>query len=87
MVQAAAAFAVVQGAISWVAESFGRLAEWAASARRVGSLLHSLDRVESEANEPETAQDGHSVVPAQLASYRRDLRRRAGTVHAHSSTS
>ena len=87
MVQAAAAFAVVQGAISWVAESFGRLAEWAASARRVGSLLHSLDRVESEPNDPDAAPDEHSVVPAQLAAYRRDLRRRAGTAQAHSATS
>jgi ABC-type uncharacterized transport system fused permease/ATPase subunit len=48
MVQAAAAFAVVQGSFSWVAESYGRLAEWASSARRVGSLLQSLDRIETE---------------------------------------
>jgi putative ATP-binding cassette transporter len=48
MVQAAAAFAVVQGAFSWVADSYGRLAEWASSAKRVGSLLQSLDRIETD---------------------------------------
>lgn len=48
MVQAAAAFAVVQSAFSWVAESYGRLAEWASSAKRVGSLLQSLDRIEMD---------------------------------------
>jgi putative ATP-binding cassette transporter len=73
MVQAAAAFAVVQGAFSWVAESFGRLAEWAASARRVGSLLHSLDQIESPLSEPDLARGEHPVVYATFATTRRDL--------------
>jgi ABC-type uncharacterized transport system fused permease/ATPase subunit len=73
MVQAAAAFAVVQGAFSWVAESFGRLAEWAASARRVGSLLHSLDQIESPLSEPDGARSEHPVVYATFATPRRDL--------------
>jgi putative ATP-binding cassette transporter len=74
MVQAAAAFAVVQGAFSWVAESFGRLAEWAASARRVGSLLHSLDQIESQASEADVALSEHPVaVHAKFATPRRDL--------------
>jgi putative ATP-binding cassette transporter len=46
MVQAAAAFVVVQGAISWFADNFSRFAEWASSARRVASLVQSLDRLD-----------------------------------------
>jgi putative ATP-binding cassette transporter len=46
MVQAAAAFVVVQGAFSWFADNFGRFAEWASSARRVASLVQSLDRMD-----------------------------------------
>jgi putative ATP-binding cassette transporter len=30
VVQAAAAFVVVQGAFNWVTDSYGRIAEWAA---------------------------------------------------------
>jgi putative ATP-binding cassette transporter len=90
MVQAAAAFAVVQGAFSWVADSFGRLAEWAASARRVGSLLHSLDRLETGANEPDPARNERPVLPAQLAVVRREpavARMRESAARAHSSVS
>ena len=47
VVQAAAAFVVVQGAFSWFATNYGRLAEWASSAKRVASLLQSLDRLRS----------------------------------------
>ncbi|WP_339501110.1 hypothetical protein, partial [Pseudomonas canadensis] len=39
VVQAAAAFVVVQVAFSWFADNYARLAEWAASANRVASLL------------------------------------------------
>jgi vitamin B12/bleomycin/antimicrobial peptide transport system ATP-binding/permease protein len=46
MVQAAAAFVVVQGAFSWFADSFGRFAEWASSARRVASLVQSLNSMD-----------------------------------------
>jgi vitamin B12/bleomycin/antimicrobial peptide transport system ATP-binding/permease protein len=47
VVQAAAAFVVVQGAFSWFTDNYARLAEWAASANRVASLflaLHQIDR-------------------------------------------
>ena len=47
MVQAAAAFVVVQGAFNWFADNYGRLAEWSSSASRVASLLVSLDQLES----------------------------------------
>jgi len=46
VVQAGAAFVVVQGAFSYIADNYGRLAEWASSACRVASLLESLDRLE-----------------------------------------
>jgi ABC-type uncharacterized transport system, permease and ATPase components len=46
VVQAAAAFVVVQGAFSWFTDNYARLAEWAASANRVASLLLALDQIE-----------------------------------------
>ncbi|WP_280704338.1 SbmA/BacA-like family transporter [Bradyrhizobium sp. BR13661] len=45
VVQAAAAFVVVQGACSWFTDNYPRLAEWAASANRVASLLLALDKI------------------------------------------
>jgi putative ATP-binding cassette transporter len=45
VVQAAAAFVVVQGAFSWFTDNYARLAEWASSANRVASLLLALDEV------------------------------------------
>jgi putative ATP-binding cassette transporter len=47
VVQAAAAFAIVQGAFNWIADSYGRLAEWTSSANRVASLLIALDQIDS----------------------------------------
>ncbi|HEX5846149.1 MAG TPA: SbmA/BacA-like family transporter [Rhodoplanes sp.] len=46
VVQAAAAFAMVHGAFNWIADSYGRLAEWASSANRVASLLLALDQID-----------------------------------------
>jgi putative ATP-binding cassette transporter len=48
VVQAAAAFVVVQGAFSWFTDNYARLSEWAASANRVASLLLALDRIDGE---------------------------------------
>ena len=48
VVQAAAAFVVVQGAFSWFTDNYARLAECAASANRVASLLLALDRIDGE---------------------------------------
>jgi putative ATP-binding cassette transporter len=62
VVQAAAAFVVVQGAFSWLSNNYGRLAEWASSAKRVASLLQSLDRLQ---NGPRSQQ---LVVPARVGS-------------------
>ena len=46
VVQAAAAFAIVQGAFNWITDSYGRLAEWTSSANRVASLLLALDQID-----------------------------------------
>jgi len=46
VVQAAAAFAMVQGAFNWITDSYGRIAEWTSSANRVASLLLALDRID-----------------------------------------
>ena len=46
VVQAAAAFAMVQGAFNWITDSYGRLAEWTSSANRVASLLLVLDQID-----------------------------------------
>ena len=46
VVQASAAFVVVQGAFGWFMDNYAKLAEWAASAKRVASLLRALDEVD-----------------------------------------
>src|SRR5207237_469277 len=46
VMQAASAFVFVQAAFSWVVDNYPRLADWTASARRVASLLVSLDSLE-----------------------------------------
>jgi len=46
VVQAAAAFVVVQAAFGWFTDNFAKLSEWASSANRVSSLLLALDEVE-----------------------------------------
>ena len=46
VMQAASAFVFVQAAFSWLVDNYPRLADWAASAQRVASLLNSLDSLE-----------------------------------------
>ena len=46
IMQAAAAFAVVQTAFNWLVDNYPRLADWSASARRVSSLMISIDLLE-----------------------------------------
>jgi vitamin B12/bleomycin/antimicrobial peptide transport system ATP-binding/permease protein len=43
VMQAASAFVIVQTAFSWLVDNYPRFADWTASARRVASLLASLD--------------------------------------------
>lgn len=45
VVQAAAAFVIVQSAFNWITDSYSRLAEWTSSANRVASLLLALDQI------------------------------------------
>ena len=46
VMQAASAFGIVQGAFGWLVDNYPRLADWNASARRVASLMTSLDGLE-----------------------------------------
>src|SRR4051794_13354438 len=43
VMQAASAFTIVQAAFNWLVDNYPRLADWTASARRVASLMVSLD--------------------------------------------
>ena len=43
VMQAASAFTIVQSAFSWLVDNYPRLADWNASARRIASLMVSLD--------------------------------------------
>jgi vitamin B12/bleomycin/antimicrobial peptide transport system ATP-binding/permease protein len=57
VMQAASAFAIVQSALNWLIDNYPRLADWAASARRVASLQASLDALERA----ETRQAGRII--------------------------
>ena len=46
VMQAASAFAIVQGAFSWLVDNYPRFASWSASARRITSLLVSIGALE-----------------------------------------
>ncbi|HKH00474.1 MAG TPA: ABC transporter ATP-binding protein/permease [Bradyrhizobium sp.] len=66
IMQVASAFTIVQGALSWFMENYTRLADWTASARRVGALMLAIDAVEaSEAADAigiERTQDGQAAL-------------------------
>jgi putative ATP-binding cassette transporter len=47
LMQATAAFIQVQWALNWLIDNYPRVADWTASARRVGSLLVSLDHLDA----------------------------------------
>jgi len=46
VMQAASAFTIVQAAFGWLVDNYPRLADWNACARRVASLMMSLDGLE-----------------------------------------
>ena len=54
VMQATSAFVTVQIAFNWVVENYPRLADWTASARRVASLLVSLEALERADKEEST---------------------------------
>jgi vitamin B12/bleomycin/antimicrobial peptide transport system ATP-binding/permease protein len=52
VMQAASAFTIVQTAFGWLVDNYPRLADWTASARRIASLIASIDMLErSEAGQ------------------------------------
>jgi vitamin B12/bleomycin/antimicrobial peptide transport system ATP-binding/permease protein len=51
LAQLGAAFVLVSTAFNWIADNYPRLADWSSSARRVGHLLLSLDRLDRDAEE------------------------------------
>jgi vitamin B12/bleomycin/antimicrobial peptide transport system ATP-binding/permease protein len=63
VMQLASAFTSVQIALSWFVDNFVRVAEWMASARRVGELIESLDGLDIGATmtEQEFIEFGHSL--------------------------
>ena len=58
VMQAASAFLIVQTAFNWLVENYPRLADWTASARRLASLLVSLDHLEHADREETTGRIG-----------------------------
>jgi putative ATP-binding cassette transporter len=46
VVQAAAAFVIVQNAFNWITDNYARMADWTSSANRVASLLLALDQID-----------------------------------------
>jgi putative ATP-binding cassette transporter len=46
VMQAASAFTIVQSAFGWLVDNYPRLADWNACARRVASLMMSIDELE-----------------------------------------
>ncbi len=46
VMQAASAFTIVQAAFGWLVDNYPRLADWSAGARRISSLMVSLDALE-----------------------------------------
>jgi vitamin B12/bleomycin/antimicrobial peptide transport system ATP-binding/permease protein len=51
---ASSAFVIVQVSFNWLVDNYPRLADWTASARRLGSLLVSLERLERADREETT---------------------------------
>ncbi|MFN3567206.1 MAG: ATP-binding cassette domain-containing protein, partial [Burkholderiaceae bacterium] len=47
VMQAASAFTIVQAAFAWLVDNYPRLAEWTAGARRIASLMVSVDALEA----------------------------------------
>jgi vitamin B12/bleomycin/antimicrobial peptide transport system ATP-binding/permease protein len=54
VMQAASAFVIVQTSFTWLLDNYPRLADWTASARRLASLLVSLDDLERADREETT---------------------------------
>src|SRR5204863_962652 len=66
VMQAASAFAIVQSALNWLVDNYPRLADWAASARRVASLQASLTTLEQTERRPRGRMDHGESTSAAL---------------------
>jgi putative ATP-binding cassette transporter len=67
VMQAASAFTIVQGAFNWLVDNYPKLADWTASARRVASLMVSLDALQQAEAEDDVGRvtvDREADVPA-----------------------
>jgi vitamin B12/bleomycin/antimicrobial peptide transport system ATP-binding/permease protein len=66
IMQVSSAFTIVQGALSWFMENYTRLADWTASARRVGALMLAIDAIKMaegvRANSIDRTQDGEAAL-------------------------
>ncbi len=58
VMQVAAAFVQVQLALNWIVDNFVRVAEWRASANRVGQLIATIDGADGEARPGSSPVDG-----------------------------
>ena len=47
MMQAAAAFTIVQSSFGWLVDNYNSVADWASSIDRVGTLLLALDNLDT----------------------------------------
>jgi vitamin B12/bleomycin/antimicrobial peptide transport system ATP-binding/permease protein len=89
IMQVASAFGIVQGALSWFMENYTRLADWTASARRVGALMLAIDAAEAEEARAGIAHAWDGEAALQLRDLRvalddgRPILRRASTVIHH----
>lgn len=62
VMQVAAAFVQVQLALNWIVDNFVRVAEWRASANRVGQLIATIDGVDKETGQASSpAEDAGAV--------------------------
>jgi len=52
LTQAAAAFTIVQGSFGWLVDNYNRVADWASSIDRVGSLMLALDELDTASARP-----------------------------------
>lgn len=51
VMQAASAFTIVQGAFNWLVDNYPKMADWRASANRVGSFVTALEALEAAEKE------------------------------------
>jgi vitamin B12/bleomycin/antimicrobial peptide transport system ATP-binding/permease protein len=73
VMQAASAFVTVQTAFNWLVDNYPRFADWAASARRVASLMVSLDALEKAEAEGTWGRIVRSDAPEGTAMKLRDV--------------